>query len=64
MPRTPEAIVIDQSAVRKTSRANPATYLGVFDNIRKEFASATNTAASLFSFNSAGACPSVVARAW
>ena len=52
----PEAIVIDQSAVGKTSRANPATYLGVFDNIRKEFASATNTAASLFSFNSAGAC--------
>lgn len=53
----PAAIVIDQSAVGKTSRANPATYLGVFDNIRKEFSAATQAPASLFSFNSAGACP-------
>lgn len=53
----PDAIVIDQSSVGKTSRANPATYLGVFDNIRKEFSAATQAPASLFSFNSAGACP-------
>lgn len=53
----PAAIVIDQSAVGKTSRANPATYLGVFDHIRKEFSAATQAPASLFSFNSAGACP-------
>jgi len=53
----PEAIVIDQSAVGKTSRANPATFMGVFDFIRKEFAEATRTEASLFSFNSKGACP-------
>lgn len=53
----PDSIVIDQSSVGKTSRANPATYLGVFDNIRKEFSAATQAPASLFSFNSAGACP-------
>jgi excinuclease UvrABC ATPase subunit len=53
----PDAIVIDQSSIGKSSRSNPATYLGVFDYIRKEFAKATHSNASLFSFNSAGACP-------
>jgi excinuclease UvrABC ATPase subunit len=53
----PEAILIDQSPIGKSSRANPATYTGVFDLIRKEFASATGADASLFSFNSKGACP-------
>lgn len=53
----PEAIVIDQSAIGKSSRANAATYIGVFDLIRKEFAGATGSDPSLFSFNSKGACP-------
>ncbi len=53
----PEAIVIDQSPIGKSSRANAATYIGVFDLIRKEFAAATGSDASLFSFNSKGACP-------
>ena len=53
----PEAIVIDQSPIGKSSRANAATFIGVFDLIRKEFASATGTDPSLFSFNSKGACP-------
>lgn len=53
----PEAIVIDQSPIGKSSRANAATFIGVFDLIRKEFASATGSDASLFSFNSKGACP-------
>ncbi len=53
----PGAIVIDQSAIGKSSRANAATFIGVFDLIRKEFATETNTEASLFSFNSKGACP-------
>lgn len=52
----PEAIVIDQSLIGKSSRANAATYIGVFDLIRKEFASATGANPSLFSFNSTGAC--------
>lgn len=53
----PASIVIDQSAIGKSSRANPATYTGIFDLIRKEFANATGAGASLFSFNSKGACP-------
>jgi excinuclease ABC A subunit len=53
----PDSIVIDQSAIGKSSRANPATYTGIFDLIRKEFAIATGAEASLFSFNSKGACP-------
>lgn len=52
-----DAIIIDQSPVGKSSRSNPATYIGVFDLIRKEFADATKTNPSLFSFNSKGACP-------
>jgi excinuclease UvrABC ATPase subunit len=53
----PDAIVIDQSPIGKSSRANAATFIGVFDLIRKEFAAVTQTNASLFSFNSKGACP-------
>ncbi len=53
----PEAIVIDQSPVGRSSRSNPATYTGVFDLIRKEFARASGKSANLFSFNSDGACP-------
>jgi excinuclease UvrABC ATPase subunit len=53
----PEAVVIDQSPIGKSSRANPATFIGIFDHIRKEFAATTQTEASLFSFNSKGACP-------
>jgi len=51
------AIVIDQSAVGANSRSNPATYTGIMDLIRQEFATATNQSPSLFSFNSEGACP-------
>ncbi|MFA5142236.1 MAG: excinuclease ABC subunit UvrA [Candidatus Woesearchaeota archaeon] len=52
-----DAIIIDQSPVGRSSRSNPATYIGVFDVIRKEFAHATQSNPSLFSFNSKGACP-------
>lgn len=52
----PEAIVVDQSAVGRSIRSNPATYIGVFDLIRKEFASQTGKRPSIFSFNSKGAC--------
>jgi excinuclease UvrABC ATPase subunit len=52
----PEAIMIDQMPIGRSSRGNPATYIGVFDIIRREFASATGADASLFSFNSKGAC--------
>jgi len=52
----PNAIVIDQSAVGVNSRSNPATYTGILDDVRKAFASANKVPASLFSFNSKGAC--------
>jgi len=52
-----DAVVIDQSAIGKNSRSNPATYTGIFDLIRKEIAQGSNSNPSLFSFNSAGACP-------
>jgi excinuclease UvrABC ATPase subunit len=55
--RNRDAIVIDQSPIGRSSRSNPATYVGIFDEIRKEISRATNTNPSLFSFNSAGACP-------
>ncbi|WP_020476014.1 ATP-binding cassette domain-containing protein [Zavarzinella formosa] len=52
----PDAIVIDQSAVGVSSRSNPATYTGILDDVRKAFATANKVNASLFSFNSKGAC--------
>jgi excinuclease UvrABC ATPase subunit len=57
LPQHPEAVVIDQSPIGRSSRANPLTYTGIFDNIRKEFAADTGADAALFSFNSKGACP-------
>lgn len=52
-----DAISVDQSPVGKSSRSIPATYIGFFDRIRKEFAVATASDPSLFSFNSKGRCP-------
>lgn len=52
----PDAIVIDQAPVSASSRSNVLTYTGVMDTIRKSFAKANNADASLFSFNSKGAC--------
>lgn len=53
----PDAVVIDQSSVGRSSRSNPMTYLGTFDAIRKELGQATGTDPSFFSFNAKGACP-------
>ncbi|MCE7060256.1 excinuclease ABC subunit UvrA [Dyadobacter sp. CY343] len=52
----PKAVVIDQSAVGTSTRSNPATYTGVMDDVRKAFAKENGVSASLFSFNSQGAC--------
>jgi len=52
----PEAVVIDQAAVGTSTRSNPATYTGIMDDLRKAFATANQVSASLFSFNSKGAC--------
>ena len=56
-PLHPGAVVIDQTPVGKSPRANPATFIGAFDLIRKTFSRSTGADASLFSFNSKGACP-------
>ncbi|HUL62394.1 MAG TPA: excinuclease ABC subunit UvrA [Methanocella sp.] len=53
----PEAVVVDQSPIGRSSRSNPATYVGAFDPIRHAFAAANGVEPGLFSFNSAGACP-------
>jgi excinuclease UvrABC ATPase subunit len=53
----PRAVVIDQQAVGTSSRSTAATYLGVMDDIREKFAKTHKVSASLFSFNSKGACP-------
>jgi len=51
------AVVVDQQGVARNSRSNALTYTGIFDAVRKGFAAATGAPASLFSFNSDGACP-------
>lgn len=55
--RYPDAILISQSPVGTTSRSTPATYTGVMDEIRKDFAKANGVSAQWFSFNSKGGCP-------
>ncbi|MBE1445844.1 ATP-binding cassette domain-containing protein [Paenibacillus sp. OAS669] len=56
LARYPEAIATDQSAVGASVRSNPATYTGIMDELRKLFARVNTVSASLFSFNSSGAC--------
>ena len=58
----PEAIVVDQSGVGRSSRSTPASYVGVLDTVRKSFAKANGVGAGLFSFNSTGACPECEGR--
>ncbi|MGH3964356.1 MAG: ATP-binding cassette domain-containing protein [Pseudonocardiaceae bacterium] len=52
----PTVIVVDQSPVATSIRSTPATYTGLMDDIRRLFARANKVSASLFSFNSTGAC--------
>ena len=50
-------MLVDQSPVTATGRSTPATFLGFFDDIRKIMVNENQVEASLFSFNSKGACP-------
>ena len=53
----PETVFIDQKGIQASKRSNIATFTGIFDIIRKLFAEKNGVSASLFSFNSQGACP-------
>lgn len=58
LPRLyPETVFIDQKGIQASKRSNIATFTGIFDIIRKLFAKRNGISASLFSFNSHGACP-------
>ncbi len=52
----PGAIAVDQQAVRTSTRSVTATYTGMMDDIRDQFARENDVSRSLFSFNSEGAC--------
>ncbi len=53
----PQAISIDQAPLNTSTRSVTATYTDIMDDIRALFAEENEISRSLFSFNSAGACP-------
>jgi excinuclease ABC subunit A len=58
-----DVVMVDQSPIGKTTRSNPASYVGAFDAIRKAFANSVDAkqrkyTPGTFSFNSGnGRCP-------
>jgi excinuclease ABC subunit A len=64
VPLISDVLMVDQSPIGKTTRSNPAVYVGAFDAIRKQFAEAPlavqrGYTTGTFSFNAGtGRCPS------
>jgi excinuclease ABC subunit A len=62
--RVADVVMVDQSAIGRTTRSNPASYVGAFEPIRRRFASEAVSiergyTVGTFSFNSGnGRCPS------
>ncbi len=52
-----DIVVVDQAPIGASPRSNPATYVKAFTPIRNAFAQTSGQPASLFTFNSKGACP-------
>ncbi|WIM95173.1 excinuclease ABC subunit UvrA [Actinoplanes oblitus] len=50
-------VAVDQGAIRGSRRSNPATYTGLLEPVRKQFAKVNGVKPALFSANSEGACP-------
>ena len=59
-----EVVLVDQTSVTATNRSTICTFLGFFDEIRKEFSKCSKKDSSLFSFNSKGACPKCNGRGY
>ncbi|MEY4083608.1 MAG: hypothetical protein RL483_977 [Pseudomonadota bacterium] len=64
VPLISDVLMVDQSPIGRTTRSNPAVYVGAFDAIRKQFADAPlalqrGYTTGTFSFNAGtGRCPS------
>lgn len=55
--RYPQSTILDQSMPQTSSRSNIATYLKIYDEIKKVFSKTNKVEASLFSATGKGACP-------
>ena len=56
--RYPEEVVyISQKSIGISLRSTPATYLGLADDIRKQYAKKTGAGMEMFTFNGKGGCP-------
>lgn len=57
LQQSSDVIEINKKPLLGNNRSNPASYLGIFGEIRKIFSKASGENIGLFSFNSKGACP-------
>jgi excinuclease UvrABC ATPase subunit len=55
--QVPDTVLLSQRDIGRSVRSVLATYLSVFDAIRRLFGAASGRSAADFSFNGAGACP-------